>query len=94
MSPCIDIDMTGLADFENAGIEIYPNPTSDKMALSWEEKWKINALKLYDASGKLVSEVSNLGNTHILDLSLISSGLYYIEFIGADKIFFSKIVKN
>lgn len=94
MSPCIDIDMTGLADFENAGIEIYPNPTSDKMALSWEEKWKINALKLYDASGKLVSEVSNLGNTHILDLSLISSGLYYIEFIGADKIFFSKIVKH
>jgi hypothetical protein len=86
--------MTSLADFENAGIEIYPNPTNDKIALSWHEQLKINALKLYDASGKLISEVSNLGNTHVFDMSQLSAGLYYMEFVGADKVFVSKIVKN
>jgi hypothetical protein len=93
-SACLDIDMTSLADFENAGIEIYPNPTNDKIALSWHEQLKINALKLYDASGKLISEVSNLGNTHVFDMSQLSAGLYYMELVGADKVFVSKIVKN
>lgn len=93
-SACLDIDMTSLADFENAGIEIYPNPTNDKIALSWHEQLNINTLKLYDASGKLISEVSNLGNTHVFDMSQLSAGMYYMEFVGADKIFVSKIVKN
>lgn len=91
----IRFSAVGEDDYEvNSNFNVFPNPTNDKIALSWNEQLKIDTLKLYDASGKLISEVSNLGNTHVFDMSQLSAGLYYMEFVGEDKIFVSKIVKN
>lgn len=64
-------------------IEIYPNPTSNLVNINWSSQdVKLNTLRLVDARGALIEELSlkSVGHNESFELSLgkLQSGLYFI----------------
>lgn len=66
-------------------ITIFPNPAKDIVQLQHSEKAK--SLKLYDATGKLLNEISTEGSRTEFNVSQLPSGLYFIKQDGASPIY-------
>ena len=94
LSECIEIDMTFLNSFEDGSISMYPNPAHNELAITWDSQLQVEQLKLYDASGKRIFEVYTHGASHVFDLSELSQGMYFIELLGANQNYVSKVIKN
>jgi hypothetical protein len=62
-------------------IAIYPNPANDVLNIKTLQMCKINAVRIFDGMGNIVSQ-SIHGNQ--IDISKLSAGLYFIE-INTDK---------
>jgi hypothetical protein len=61
---------------------VFPNPVQDNLLLSENVKDNFSGLRIYSTSGKLVATFKNLPPS--LDLSGLSSGMYFVEFIKSD----------
>lgn len=61
--------------FENQ-IRIFPNPTSDVLNISVPQSSKVEEIRVYDLSGRLVSIYTNLSKVDVSDLN---SGSYLVE---------------
>ncbi|KFF17596.1 T9SS type A sorting domain-containing protein [Chryseobacterium sp. JM1] len=72
------------ADGKNtaADIQIYPNPVTEYFSVKAKGDGKIQTVKIYDASGKLIRNITN--TTDKINVSDISSGIYFIR-IKTDK---------
>src|SRR5690625_4225330 len=71
-----------IADFEELGFSIYPNPTQDWLHIHLEELSNNTSLEVYDVQGKLLESLA-LSDLEIqLDVSEYASGLYFIKLIG------------
>ncbi len=74
---------------------IYPNPTTGKVFLSFEESNKGVVIKVNDPIGKLVKMKSaNTNDLVLLDLSDCPSGLYYIRVEIGRQRFVQKIIMS
>jgi len=71
------------------GIEVYPNPVSDRLTIRCAEP--VISLKVYSASGHLISDRIPEDNT--TDLSGIPAGLYLIRVETAESVYNTRIVK-
>ena len=78
---------------------IYPNPTTNKININYELfNDYLTTLEVFDVIGNRVKtvEVSNSKNTISIDLSNLSNGIYYCQFlsnglkIGGDKLVIEK----
>ncbi|ARN78250.1 glycosyl hydrolase [Nonlabens spongiae] len=65
------------AQIEN-DIQIYPNPSSGAFNISWNSGSEFT-LKVFDLSGKMISEQSVSGNATVLQLDHVSQGVYLLE---------------
>ena len=74
-----------------AKINIYPNPTSGKLFIDYNEQKNIETIKIFDNRGALVSEYKN---THQIDLSFLSNGIYFIQCYASSSIITNKIIKQ
>ena len=75
-------------EFAFAGMELYPNPTEDKLFLNCAEKGSLK-IQLNDASGRLVrywNRETSEGEVLELDLTGLSKGLYIISIADDKKI--------
>jgi len=70
-------------------VEIYPNPTSGKLVINANEK--INDIKIYDVSGKIIFKTNT---TSQLDISDKPNGIYFIKFKTGEQIITRKIIKE
>lgn len=61
-------------------LNYWPNPVTKK-ALYWEQQYFVDTFKilLFDIGGQLVHETHLLGQSGILDLSFLKSGLYLLK---------------
>ncbi|NML70741.1 T9SS type A sorting domain-containing protein [Chryseobacterium sp. RP-3-3] len=66
----------------NADIQIYPNPVTEYFSVKTKGSDKIQTVKIYDATGKLIRNITN--TTEKINVSDISSGIYFIR-IKTDK---------
>ncbi|PIF44192.1 putative secreted protein (Por secretion system target) [Chryseobacterium sp. 52] len=66
----------------NADIQIYPNPVTDYFSVRSKGNDKIQTVKIFDASGKLIRNITNTADK--INISDISSGIYFIR-IKTDK---------
>lgn len=72
---------------------IYPNPTSAKVQISAEEN--INEVDVYDTTGRLVKSLKNIESKEAqLDLSKLSSGVYFIKVSSLTSNATKQIIKN
>ncbi len=71
-------------------VGIYPNPVNNILNLSNSDN--VNAIKIYDATGK---QVLSQRAAATIDVSQLQKGIYYIEFENVDGLrSFEKIIKN
>lgn len=74
------------------GIQVYPNPVSDEFALKVKDDTKIESLKLFDASGKLVKNISDFNGK--VNISELTSGIYFLKTKTNKGEFLNKILKK
>lgn len=76
----------------NIDIQIYPNPVSEYFSIKLKENDKVETVKIFDASGKLVKNIIyNNGNIHVAELS---SGIYFIKVKTSKGDYLGKIIKK
>jgi hypothetical protein len=68
-----------------SGIEIYPNPASDKLHIS-EKNYSVNSVEVFDVNGK---NIKSIANDSSIDVSNLPNGIYFIR-IKTDKGDFNK----
>ncbi len=82
-----------LTEAKRIDIKLYPNPTSGRITI--EIEGDINEIYLADISGKLISKYITKNQSRIeLDLSMYSSGIYFIKFFDNQKWYSGKVILN
>ncbi len=74
-------------------IEIYPNPTKDKINISIEEIKNSNIF-IYDMTGHLIFQQSLTNKINLIDLNFLPVGVYVIKVVGIDFSVERKLVKE
>ncbi len=81
---------------EGVNIEVYPNPTEEKLFVSISHQ--INTpveVKMTDISGKLIANYGfSSSNSQFIDLKSIQTGVYFLMFEIGEKRVVKKIIKN
>lgn len=68
-------------------VEIYPNPTSDKITIRTDVA-DYSGAEVYSAYGQLVAST----DTNIVDLALLTNGVYFVRLKGYSQKTFKVIV--
>lgn len=76
-------------DFEISEVTVFPNPATDYINIS--TTITIDKIELYSVLGKKISEVDN---TTIVDVSNLSSGIYFMQIHSGINSMSKKIVKH
>ena len=87
-----DIRLTGdgaasIDDVNNANVALYPNPVSGKLFFSED----VREVSVVDVNGRVVA---NEKNTHVIDMSELSNGVYFVRVITDNGTATKKIVKK
>ena len=61
-------------------IDIYPNPADDYLHINVANTHSIYSFDIVDTSGRIISHYKIDNLTHTIDLSLMHSGMYYLNF--------------
>ncbi len=75
----------------NSPIEVYPNPSRDKISLNGISEGNTN-IQLHDATGKWVQTLVLSGSE--IDISHLSAGIYFLSIQGETKIHKVKFIKE
>ena len=79
----------GVDSTSKTTVNVYPNPTTDLVQLSGNHK--VNKVKVFDLSGKKVSEV----NASSASLKHLSNGVYLVNFYtDNNEVFTKKVIKK
>lgn len=63
----------------NNGVKVYPNPTKDKVEISYPNSVSSFELNLYDITGKQIIQKKVSNNSTSLNLSELNSGVYILR---------------
>ncbi|WP_068471542.1 T9SS type A sorting domain-containing protein [Saccharicrinis aurantiacus] len=89
---------TAVDDIDSQVTSVYPNPFNDKINIELEAQHGYNHLQLISISGKIVSQQPIAANqtkvSFILNNNSITSGIYFIKFIGNHTTFTTQVVKQ
>lgn len=67
---------TGFLEWADHSIQVYPNPTSDKVTFK-----NCSLAKVYDSTGKLLVNVSSMEPITNFDFGYLGTGLYFAEVV-------------
>ncbi|MBU0487920.1 MAG: T9SS type A sorting domain-containing protein [Bacteroidetes bacterium] len=75
---------------------VFPNPCSDYLRIKGIAEGGLLNVRIFSVAGVLVYETNGQKSEAILDMSLIASGIYFIEIseCSTEKIFRSKVIKK
>jgi len=73
-------------------IQIYPNPVTDVFSIKTKGDDKIEKIKIFDTSGKLVKNI--IFNNDKINIADLPSGLYFLKIKTNKGDFFTKIIKK
>ncbi len=62
------------------GIILYPSPTSDAFTIETSENLTSKSFIIHDVSGRILSSGKLVGNKTTIQVSLLSTGTYYLNF--------------
>jgi hypothetical protein len=73
-------------NFVSTNFDIYPNPTSDKLTIALPSQQKSKSiLQIYNTMGVLVKTVDINQSSIVIDISELSSGLYFIRMTNSQQ---------
>ena len=79
--------LNGTPDMQDASLNVYPNPTSDRIIFSMEAE----KADVWDENGKCVMAAENVSG---LDLSELANGVYTLRVVTMRGVSIKKIVKR
>lgn len=80
-----------VGSMESAGIQIYPNPTSNRLNIDLSNSDVQSAfVQVFDISGKMVLNTAISGTQQSLDVSAMSAGTYTMRIATSNEIYSSK----
>jgi len=89
--PCMT---TSINEEESIRANIYPNPVNDHVYIEWS-KWKNQStLQIISVTGTQVSQHIIAGKSGIVDVSHLSSGMYFFVLQSDEEVRTFKIVKR
>ena len=78
-----------------SSINVYPNPTNDKLILNTTNLNKNLSYELYDSQGKLKQECASFSDGHTLSMTEFVNAVYYLKIFSDNQpIQTFKIIKN
>ncbi len=81
----------GISTFSNSNIKIYPNPVNDLLNIENRSNEVLEKIIITDCLGKKVIELTQ--NLEQLNVSMLPSGLYFIQCFSQTNKYLSKFVK-
>ncbi|MCH9661777.1 MAG: T9SS type A sorting domain-containing protein, partial [Bacteroidetes bacterium] len=81
----------GIADYLQSQIKLYPNPVANKLYLQTSDRVDIEAIRIYDLMGKKMLETKA---NSVLDVSLLSKGVYLVSITTNKGILTEKLFKE
>jgi subtilisin-like proprotein convertase family protein len=93
---CFDEGLTATAGTAPTGVDIYPNPSSGNVQISMDHPERYDLIRIHDVSGKVLKEFNLLNDVPLLnvDISALSSGVYFVSFVGMNGTQSMKLVKT
>ena len=76
----------------NNYFQIYPNPSSDFLTIQFKNSEK-EEIQIYNSIGELVKKAI-ISNNHTIDVSELSSGIYFIHLINSNQLLTHKFIKQ
>ncbi|UQB68408.1 T9SS type A sorting domain-containing protein [Epilithonimonas zeae] len=70
-------------------IQVYPNPVNDVLTVSSDKK--VNQISVYNVSGQLIQEINN---SNVINLTKLSSGVYFVKTVVEGKTEMTKVIKK
>ncbi len=90
--------MVGVADYNaNLGsIQMFPNPTKDRIMITNPQQLQLDDLKIYDLRGRLIKTIDmrNMGLEKSIDVSEMASSIYFIKIQGSDGQITKRLIKE
>lgn len=86
---------TSIESTESIKLNIYPNPTTDKLVLNINEYSNNSRVELYDLNGKLLFNDNISSNEFFIDMNRYETSTYYLKVIDDSKELKTfKVIKN
>lgn len=85
-------DHVGIDDINMYNIKAYPIPTEDILTLELENQF--SSIQILDVTGKIQIQTTPLGQKSSIDVSSLSSGLYFVRLVSPNGSFTMKFVKK
>ncbi|HOY91192.1 MAG TPA: T9SS type A sorting domain-containing protein, partial [Bacteroidales bacterium] len=87
-------DCQNIAESSNQLINIYPNPTSDRVNIELNDNMSLKGLSLLDITGRVIPTniFLNSQNSFYLDLSNLADGIYYLQLFIDESKYINKII--
>ena len=77
----IDLTMsfTGISEYELGSIELYPNPSTEKITISVNEIYLAYPIMIMDQAGRVVIKSEVVALETEIDITKLESGIYYVK---------------
>ncbi len=86
----VNVTATGINNTNNInGLTIYPNPANDFIEIKTDLKY--NNISIIDVTGKTIKQVNS---NNKIDISNLTTGIYFIKIIGTENAIIKKFVKQ
>lgn len=87
------VDATSVEDITADNYNIYPNPTSGLLVI---ELVDIDAaeISIYDMTGKVVKDQEVFGAETVVDMTGLSSGMYFVKIIAGESVAIEQIIRE
>lgn len=77
---CFSGFTTGISDYNDSQLSIYPNPVRDDLYISHLDGEPILSLKVFSSTGKEVFELEGIDSGHSpIDIRAIPTGIYFLQ---------------
>ena len=86
-------DTTGIAEYLNQAITVYPNPTEGNVTIR-NSQFTIHNVDVYNAFGQLLYSVSVNDRNVVIDMTDYSAGLYFARITTSEGIVTKRFVKK
>ena len=90
-------EFLGNQDFElSNAIALYPSPAEEQVTLSNSSSIKLEAAKVYDLKGKLISQIDlqDMQGELVIDVSSYATGVYVVHITGAQSSVVKRLIKK